>query len=123
MLPDGRLEVFAIDSSGRLWHTWQQTTGGWSPGVPLADSGVPPATASHYLTWSGNAATDDAKAYQIGCRDGTAAVRGVHVLDYGTQENGGIRQPGTTASSTTPRLSDDRVASTARLAAWNTSPE
>ena len=40
VLPDGRLEVFAIDSSGRLWHTWQQTTGGWSPGVPLADSGV-----------------------------------------------------------------------------------
>ena len=114
VLPDKRLEVFAVDASGRLWHTWQQTSGGWSSGVALADSGVPAATASHYLTWSGNAANDDAKAYQIGCSDGTAAVRGVHVLDYGTQETAGVRQPGTTAVSTTPRLSDDRVASTAQ---------
>jgi hypothetical protein len=114
VLPDGRLEVFAVDASGRLWHTWQQTTGGWSPGFPLADAIVPPATASHYLTWSGNAATDDAKAYQIGCRDGTAGVRGVHVLAYGTQETGGVRQPGTTASSTTPRIGDNRVVATAR---------
>jgi hypothetical protein len=41
-------------------------------------------------------------------------VRGVHVLDYGTQETGGVRQPGTTASSSTPRISDGHVVSTAR---------
>jgi hypothetical protein len=114
VLPDKRLEVFAVDASGRLWHTWQQTSGGWSAGVALADAGVPAATASHYLTWSGNAGSDDAKAYSIGCHDGTAAVRGVHVLDYGTQESSGVRQPGTTAASTTPRISDDRVVATAR---------
>jgi hypothetical protein len=114
VLPDKRLEVFAVDATGRLWHTWQQAAGGWSAGVPLADAGVPAASASHYLTWSGNAASDDTKAYQIGCSDGTAAVRGVHVLDYGTQETGGVRQPGTTAASTTPRIGDDRVVATAR---------
>src|SRR5437588_461128 len=33
---DGRLEIFALDSAGALWHTWQTSPGdGWIQWCPL----------------------------------------------------------------------------------------
>ncbi|MFC7330993.1 hypothetical protein [Marinactinospora rubrisoli] len=86
------------------------------PAAPAGAATAPAHTVSRYLTLTG-AASDTRSARDAGCAEGRTGRSGVRVLFYGTQEAGSrLRHPGTTASSTTPRVPVDDARAVA--AAW-----
>ncbi|GAB3458434.1 hypothetical protein GCM10027570_42090 [Streptomonospora sediminis] len=72
-----------------------------------AQPGYPGHTTSRYIT-ADNTPADMRRAEEAGCQAATTGQNGPRILFLGTQENGGkLRHPGTTASSTTPRIPAD----------------
>lgn len=103
------------------WLSWGVTTilaaSTMASSGPAGSDLDPPPTASRYVVSGGNGVSPDQQGYQSGCVDGRAGRSGLRVLFFGTQESdGGIRPPGTTASSPAARVSEDWVARSA--AGW-----